>query len=162
MKLLLTALLCIVVTPAFAAYPVVAVPPAEQAKLLESDDPQLAANKRIAYEIYRIVMAAQVDLLDEYVAKDLINHNPNEEPGLEGLKKFIRTFLGDEPRPMKDTLDGLVSVFAEGDMVIMSFVRELDHPNIPGEKYTTTWFDMFRIVDGLLVEHWDPANIEPN
>jgi hypothetical protein len=36
-------------------------------------------------------------------------------------------------------------------------VREYDDPGIPGETYTTTWFDMFRIADGKIVEHWDPA-----
>jgi predicted SnoaL-like aldol condensation-catalyzing enzyme len=41
--------------------------------------------------------------------------------------------------------------------VTLSFVREYDDPGIPGQKYTTTWFDMFRIVDGKLVEHWDSA-----
>jgi predicted SnoaL-like aldol condensation-catalyzing enzyme len=60
---------------------------------------------------------------------------------------------------MKDTLNGLVSIFAEGDMVIMAFVREFDNSNELGEEYTTTWFDLFRIVDGLMVEHWDGAKI---
>jgi predicted SnoaL-like aldol condensation-catalyzing enzyme len=27
-----------------------------------------------------------------------------------------------------------------------------------GEPYTTTWFDMWTIEDGLLVEHWDTAS----
>ena len=105
-------------------------------------------------------MAAQVDQLEKYVSKDLINHNPNEASGFDGLKEFIRQNLGSEPRPTKNTLDGLVTVFAEGDMVVMAFVREYDKPNMPGEKYTTTWFDMFRIVDGKMTEHWDPATIK--
>jgi predicted SnoaL-like aldol condensation-catalyzing enzyme len=25
------------------------------------------------------------------------------------------------------------------------------------KKYATTWFDLFRIVDGKIAEHWDPA-----
>jgi predicted SnoaL-like aldol condensation-catalyzing enzyme len=28
---------------------------------------------------------------------------------------------------------------------------------MPERTYTTTWFDMFRVVDGKIVEHWDPA-----
>jgi hypothetical protein len=28
-------------------------------------------------------------------------------------------------------------------------------PRNPGEPYTTTWFDMFRIEDGMIAEHWD-------
>jgi len=160
MKILLITLLYLVTMPAFAAFPVIPVPSEAHAKLLESDSPKLAANKRIAYDIYRIVMAAQLDQLGKYVSKDLINHNPNEASGFDGLKEYIRQNMGSKPRPMQDTLKGLVSIFAEGDMVIMAFARNYDNPNKPGEKYTTTWFDMFRIVDGLMVEHWDGAKIK--
>jgi len=30
-------------------------------------------------------------------------------------------------------------------------------PKGPAKKYTTTWFDMFRIENGKIAEHWDPA-----
>ena len=160
MKILIAAFLYFLSMPVFAAYPVVAVPAEEQASLLDSNSPQLAANKKVAYDIYRYVMAGQLEPLGNLVSKDLINHNPNEASGFDGLMEYIKQFIGSEPRPLKDTLDGLVSVFAEGDMVIMAFVREYDNPNKPGEKYTSTWFDMFRIVDGLMLEHWDGAKIK--
>ena len=51
----------------------------------------------------------------------------------------------------------LVSIVAEGDMVVLSFVRELADPKDPAKKYTTTWFDMFRIENGKVAEHWDGA-----
>ena len=46
---------------------------------------------------------------------------------------------------MKDTLPGLVAIQAEGNFVTLSFVREMPDPVNKGQKYTTTWFDMFRI-----------------
>ena len=159
MKLLLTALLCIVYTSAHAAFPVVPVPAEDQARLLESESPQLAANKKVAYDIYRYVMAGQMDKLDALVSRDLVNHNPNEASGFEGMKAYLTKLIG-EPRPVKDTLDGLVSITAEGDLVVITMFREYDDPNVPGKKYTTTWFDMFRIVDGMMVEHWDPAKLK--
>lgn len=161
MKLLVSLFFCIASTSAYAAFPVVPVKAEDQARLLESASPQLAANKRVAYDIYRYVMAAQLEPLGKLISKDLVNHNPNEASGFDGLIEYIKKYIGSEPRPVKDTLDGLVSIFAEGDMVILAFVREYDHPGKPGEKYTTTWFDMFRIVDGLMVEHWDGAKIKP-
>jgi predicted SnoaL-like aldol condensation-catalyzing enzyme len=39
----------------------------------------------------------------------------------------------------------------------LSFVREYDDPTAKGQKYTTTWFDMFRIDHGKIAEHWDVA-----
>ena len=160
MRILIFTLLLLTQIPAHAAYPVVPVAAEDQARLLQSSDPQLAANKRVAYDIYRYVMAGQLAPLEKLVSKDLVNHNPNEANGFDGLMEYIKTFIGSEPRPVKDTLDGLVSIFAEGDMVIIAMYREYDNPQVEGEKYTTTWFDMFRIVDGQMVEHWDGARLK--
>jgi predicted SnoaL-like aldol condensation-catalyzing enzyme len=55
-------------------------------------------------------------------------------------------------------MDGLVSIQAEGDIVTMSFVNQLT--DTKGEAYTTTWFDMFRVQDGKITEHWD-CDIKP-
>lgn len=46
------------------------------------------------------------------------------------------------------------AIQAEGDYVTLSFVRECEGN---GQPYSTTWFDMFRIVDGKIAEHWDSA-----
>ncbi|MFL6694860.1 MAG: hypothetical protein ACJ8GO_18085, partial [Ramlibacter sp.] len=51
----------------------------------------------------------------------------------------------------------LVAIVAERDLVILSFARENAEPGDAAKKYTTTWFDMFRIEDGKIAEHWDPA-----
>ena len=39
----------------------------------------------------------------------------------------------------------------------LAFVREAADPKDATKKYTTTWFDMFRIEGGKIAEHWDPA-----
>lgn len=44
---------------------------------------------------------------------------------------------------------------AEGDLVALVTMQEHAHPSRAGRTYTTTWFDLFRIADGRLVEHWD-------
>ena len=152
-------LLCAVCVPAFAAFPVVPIPAEDQAAMVDSGPPELAANKRVAYDLYRVVVAGQLDQLDKYASTDFTNHNPNEESGFEGMKAYLRTAIGSEQRPIPDVLPGLVTIFAEDDMVVLAFHREYDHPTNPGEKYTSTWFDMFRVEDGLVVEHWDPATI---
>jgi predicted SnoaL-like aldol condensation-catalyzing enzyme len=55
----------------------------------------------------------------------------------------------------------VVSVVAEGDLVVVATVRELPNPSEKGKTYTTTWFDMWRIKDGKADEHWDGATLPP-
>jgi predicted SnoaL-like aldol condensation-catalyzing enzyme len=140
--------------PALAALPV--VPAKDQQALLKSSDPKLAANKKIAYDFFRVVLRGlQLDQAPKFMHEDYMQHNPNAETGLKGFLEYF-TRLG-APRPVPDELPGLVAIQAEGDYVTLSFVREYDNPQKPGEKYTTTWFDMFRITDGKIAEHWDSA-----
>ena len=49
------------------------------------------------------------------------------------------------------------AVMADGDLVTLAFAREYPDPKDPSARYTTTWFDMFRVADGMIVEHWDTA-----
>ena len=53
----------------------------------------------------------------------------------------------------------VVSVVAEGDLVIVVFPRVMKDPKDPSKTYTTTWFDMWRFVDGKADEHWDGATL---
>jgi predicted SnoaL-like aldol condensation-catalyzing enzyme len=65
-------------------------------------------------------------------------------------------FFGQSPpQPIKETIDDLVWIVAEGDVVVVAVRRELPDLAREGQTYTTTWFDMFRIADGKIVEHWD-------
>jgi predicted SnoaL-like aldol condensation-catalyzing enzyme len=143
--------------PVYAALPV--VPAKDQAVLLKSSDPKLAANKKLCYDFFRVILRArQLDQADKYMTVDYIQHNPNAETGMKGFKEFFSRMGG--PQPVQDTVPGLIAIQAEGDYVTLSFVREYDHPKEKGKKYTTTWFDMFRVVNGKIVEHWDSAMMQ--
>jgi predicted SnoaL-like aldol condensation-catalyzing enzyme len=149
--------LAIFCAPVFAALPV--VPASDQAALLRSSDPKLAANKKLAYDFFRVVLRARhLDQAEKFMTDDYIQHNPNAETGIKGFKDFF-TRLG-PPQAIEATVPGLVAIQAEGDYVTLSFVREYDNPKDKGKKYTTTWFDMFRIVNGKIVEHWDSATMQ--
>ena len=73
--------------------------------------------------------------------------------------KLVMTFGGrGTPRPIPNKnswATKVVSVVAEGDYVTVAVVRECADPRTPGKTYTTTWFDMWRFVDGKADEHWD-------
>ncbi|HTA40843.1 MAG TPA: nuclear transport factor 2 family protein [Bryobacteraceae bacterium] len=148
------AALALLSAPLFAALPV--VPGKDQAAMLKSNDPKLAANKKVAYDFYRIVLRGlRLDQADKYMRVDYIQHNPNADTGMAGFKAYFEKLGG--PKPVPDTLPDLVAIQAEGDFVTLSLVREYDDPGHSGQKYTSTWFDMFRIQDGKIAEHWDNA-----
>ncbi|WP_241233580.1 nuclear transport factor 2 family protein [Altericroceibacterium xinjiangense] len=147
---------------AMAQTPTVA---SDHAALLASDDPQLAANKRLVYDMYRIVLQAGLaDRAHEFITEDYIQHNPNAAQGRAGLIDYVRSTRPE--RPIKDVLDmPLIHLMAEGDYVTTAFVRPEKDAN--GETYYSTWFDLYRIENGKVAEHWDPmlktdARIDPN
>jgi predicted SnoaL-like aldol condensation-catalyzing enzyme len=140
----------------FAQTPVSANP--DHAAMLASGDPQLAANKRLVYDFWREVFeSGNVALADKYVAESYIQHNPNVPNGRGALVGFIaRRFPA--ALPAQDRVKApLVSITAERDLVTLSFAREYADPKDASLKYTTTWFDMFRIENGKSAEHWDSA-----
>ena len=51
----------------------------------------------------------------------------------------------------------LVSIVADNNFVVLSFVRTEKDPKDPAKTDTTTWFDMFRIEKDRIAEHWDGA-----
>ncbi|MGM9482724.1 nuclear transport factor 2 family protein [Roseateles sp. NT4] len=143
-------------SPVLAQLPVQAQP--DHARLLASADPKLAANKRLVYDFWREVFeGGHMELADRYLAESYIQHNPQVPTGRAG---FVAVFPKvAKPKPIEDRVKApLVAITAEGDLVVLSFVSELPDPKDAKKTYTTTWFDMFRIENGKLAEHWDPDN----
>jgi len=127
-----------------------------QRGLLDAIDPRLARNKRLVFDLWReVVDAGREENASRYVRRDFIEHNPNAGMGLAGLRTHFasRTDRGVEPW-IRATVVALV---AEGDLVVLVTMQQHPHPARPGRSYTTTWFDMFRVEDGKIAEHWDDA-----
>jgi predicted SnoaL-like aldol condensation-catalyzing enzyme len=133
-------------------------PATNQIAMLSSTDTKLAANKRVVFDFWREVFeAGHLELADKYMAETYIQHNPNVPTGRAAFVEFFGKFK--KPGPIAATISApLVAITAEGNIVILSFVRELPDPKDSSKKYTTTWFDVFRIENGKIAEHWDPAN----
>ncbi len=132
-------------------------PLSDQQSMLQSSDPQLAQNKKLLYDFWREVFeGGHLELADKYMAETYIQHNPNVATGRKAFVDFFSKYR--QPQPIADTIKApVVSIIAEGDMVMISFARELPDPKDSTKKYTTTWFDMFRIENGKIAEHWDAA-----
>lgn len=155
-RLLVLATLCLATAlPATAQVPV--QPNPDHAALLASADPRLAANKRLVYDFWREVFeGGHMELVDKYLTEGYIQHNPTVPTGRAGFVGVFSQFA--KPKPIQDRVRApLVAITAEGDLVVLSFARSGTDPKDPQKKYSTTWFDMFRIEGGKIAEHWDPA-----
>jgi predicted SnoaL-like aldol condensation-catalyzing enzyme len=130
-----------------------------QPALLSAAVPSLAANKKLVFDAWRETMeAGRPNLADRFFGPDYIEHDPNGVNGLAGVKSQI----AQRPKtPIAPALrQPLVAVVAQGDLVVLVTALEHPHPFRPGETYTTTRFDMFRIDHGRIAEHWD-GSVKP-
>jgi predicted SnoaL-like aldol condensation-catalyzing enzyme len=128
-----------------------------QEQMLASGDARLAANKRLVYDFWREVFeGAHMEFADKYMAESYIQHNPNVPTGRAAFVEFFNKVR--KPAPIEARIKApLVAIVAEGDFVVLSFAREGADPKDASRKFSTTWFDMFRLENGKIAEHWDPA-----
>ncbi|MEJ1965422.1 MAG: nuclear transport factor 2 family protein [Gammaproteobacteria bacterium] len=151
-------IVCCLIVMACAGAAHAQVPPTaapDQAALLQSKDPKLAANKKLVFDVYRVIIqAAHVEEAPKYFTKDYIQHNPNAATGRDAMVEFMKSSRPRRPIEPKITFP-VISIMAEGDLVTIATVSYADDPENPGKRYATTHFDMFRIENGLIAEHWD-------
>lgn len=130
-------------------------PLAYQAELLKSNDKKCAANKKLVYDMWReFLEGGHTELAEKYFAESYMQHNPTVATGRKSMVDFFSKWS--QPHAVADSIKmQVVSIVAEGDLVVISFVSERSETNDKNKKYTTTWFDMFRIENGKIAEHWD-------
>ena len=145
-----------------AQEPVVGHPDPES--LFTSKDPKLHTNKQAAMHIVRdLLEAGHWDEAPKWLTERYIQHNP---AFASGRQTVMTAFGARGARPIPDSKSWqtkVVAVVAEGDYVTVAFVRQFPDPRDPSgaKTYTTTWFDMWRFVDGKADEHWDYGLISP-
>jgi predicted SnoaL-like aldol condensation-catalyzing enzyme len=127
----------------------------DQKALLKSSDPKLAANKKLVFDMYRaIVNGGHTEMADQFFTKEYIQHNPNVKSGRDELVAYIKTTR--PARPLTDDIAfPVIALVAEGDMVVVATVAMIDDAENPGQRYANTHFDMYRIENGKIAEHWD-------
>jgi|SRR5579863_1077477 len=128
-----------------------------QKSLLYSKDPKLAKNKKIVYDFWRSVLeGGHLELAPQYMTESYIQHNPNAPTGRQGFLDLFSKFA--KARPIVDTIqEPLIAIVAEGDRVMLSVKAVYPDPKNPGKTYTTTSFDMLRIENEKIAEHWDSS-----
>jgi len=123
-----------------------------------ADTPEEAKNKQLVLDMWQGVI---VDNLPEavlrYISPNYIQHNPNIAPGRDGLYNAVKGLAEarKNPNAKPHTTKRLIHAFADGDLVALTWDVDAPDPANPGKTYVANSFDMFRMKDGLVVEHWD-------
>ena len=100
-----------------------------------------------------------VDLIDELLAPDYVNHSPGmpgQPTGPEGVKAVVSMFRSGMP-DLRVTIEDMI---AEGDKVAVRYTIEGTHEGelfgVPptGQRLSIKSISVERVSDGKIIEHW--------
>ena len=122
------------------------------AQAASADEALTARNKALVREFYTTVLInRQVDAAPQFLRADYIQHNPNVPTGLKGFMDTFRERFAQKLPP--DYKRELLNVVGDNDMVVV-YVRHT-WTSHDGQDKQALGFDMFRVQDGKIAEHWD-------
>jgi predicted SnoaL-like aldol condensation-catalyzing enzyme len=103
-------------------------------------------NKQTVARVFDAFRAGDVDAFDELIVENYVQHNPQTDNGLQGMKDVIA--------PLGAVDVEVHRVIAEGDLVAV-------HSN--NKTFNTAGVDIFRLNDdGKITEHWDVSQPIPD
>ena len=114
---------------------------------VEAEDLESTENNRglVRSFVESVLIDGQYDRLEDFMATNFAEHNPSQTDGVESLRAAITSEHGDR-RPVDYQL--IHRVLAEGNFVLC--VSEGERGGVH-----TAFYDLFRLADGMIVEHWD-------
>lgn len=117
-----------------------------------ADDALTTRNKAVVRDFYSTVLIARnVDAAQRFLRPDYIQHNPDVPTGLDGFVKAFRQRFAQQYPP--DYKREILNIVGENDMVVV--YQRQTWTSRDGVHHQALGFDMFRVQDGLIAEHWD-------
>lgn len=116
--------------------------------------------KTVAHAFATMMNDHDPDAVDGFVSEEYVNHNPYVEDGREANRAFWSRWFAAFP----DTQVSVEDVVVDGDRVAGRFTyRATHHGSLLGEQPTGRTvemrsLDIWRVHDGMAVEHWDQLN----
>jgi len=116
---------------------------------------------QLADRYVEMINAHDPDAVDRFVAEDYVNHNAFVADGREANRQFWTAFFAGLP-DVRVTMEDLV---VSGDRVVGRFVYRGTHTGdlmgIPatGQPVEMRSIDIWRVQNGMFVEHWDELNL---
>jgi predicted SnoaL-like aldol condensation-catalyzing enzyme len=114
-------------------------------------------------ELKDMLQYGHLELADKTMDPGYIQHNPNVPQGRDGFKAFMSRIPGrraEDAKPIKpEWLNPPVLTLADGPYVFFMWDRAAKDPDNPSREYKWDHFDVVRVENGLIKEHWDEARI---
>jgi steroid delta-isomerase-like uncharacterized protein len=120
-----------------------------------------SAEHQLADLYVEMINTHDPDLVDRFVAEDYVNHNAFVADGREANRQFWAVFFTGLP-DVSVTMEDLV---ISGDRVVGRFTYRGTHTGdlmgIPatGKPVEMRSIDIWRVQNGMFVEHWDELNL---
>ena len=131
------------------------------------DAAKLDANKKLLLEFFRL--GADRDARTQMLTDDYTQHNPrflkmDEVTHLKGREAWSAAAQAAQNHAhLTDSDFNLrsipVAIVAEGDYVVAIYKATLTDPDDPAKTYEAFNFEMVRVKDGKLAEHWDAVKL---
>jgi predicted SnoaL-like aldol condensation-catalyzing enzyme len=106
-----------------------------------------------------------LELADKTMDPGYIQHNPNVPQGRDGFKQFMSRIPGRRPedaKPIKEEwVNPPVLTLINGPYSFMMWDRTAKDPDDSSREYHWNHFDLVRVENGMIKEHWDDAVINP-
>lgn len=102
--------------------------------------------------VEEILIGRRLEQLDDYLRKDFVEHNPRLSDGISSLRAALSEETGEGD--FKVRYQRIHRLLAEGNFVLSICEGYLDGVH-------ASFFDLFRLDGGTLVEHWDTVDRIP-
>lgn len=112
---------------------------------------QADKNQKMVLNWYHdVVVLGHVSEASRYMADDYVEHDPRISGGRAG---FVRYYENASARPAEAKE---ITAFAQGDYVVIVWQRADKDPKT-STPYTYATFELVRLKNGKIAEHWDNA-----
>lgn len=109
--------------------------------------PQEQANLDLVLRMFAEVLnPMDSSAVDRFISPGYIQHNQGVEPGLDAFKAFLDMIREQTPQAVHD----VKRAFVDGNHVTVHY-----HVRRWPDDLGWAVIDIFRVEDGMIVEHWD-------
>jgi predicted SnoaL-like aldol condensation-catalyzing enzyme len=117
-----------------------------------ADEALTARNKAVVSDFYTTVLIGRnVDAAPRFLSSEYIQHSGNMPSGRKAFMDLFRANFAE--KPPRDYKREILRVVGD-DSIVVIFNRQSGTDD-KGKHHLVLQFDMFRVENGWIVEHWD-------